>query len=105
MEEMKNLSSQAIGNVHGPIYTSKEVHEYGIPYDYPPPKPETCKFCGKRLYYEGIVLMGACMAHKRAAKMRLCTSDRVLEATRCTISARRKATQRAGSTKPYAGEN
>lgn len=58
MEEMKNLSNQAIGNVHGPIYTSKEVHEYGIPYDYPPPKPETCKFCGKRLYYEGIVLMG-----------------------------------------------
>ena len=37
MEEMKNLSNQAIGNVHGPIYTSKEVEELGIPSTQPVP--------------------------------------------------------------------
>lgn len=58
MEEMKNLSNQAIGNVHGPIYTSKEVEELGIPSTQPVPKPEKCKYCGKTLYYECVVLMG-----------------------------------------------
>lgn len=58
MKEMKNLSNQAIGNVHGPIYTSKEVEELGIPSTQPVPKPEKCKYCGKTLYYECIVLMG-----------------------------------------------
>lgn len=61
MEEMKNLSNQAIGNVHGPIYTSKEVEELGIPSTQPVPKPEKCKFCGKTLYYECVVLMGQAM--------------------------------------------
>ncbi len=61
MEEMKNLSNQAIGNVHGPIYTSKEVEELGIPSTQPVPKPEKCKYCGKTLYYECIVLMGQAM--------------------------------------------
>lgn len=61
MEEMKNLSSQAIGNVHGPIYTSKEVEELGIPSTQPVPKPEKCKYCGKTLYYECVVLMGQAM--------------------------------------------
>ena len=58
MEELKNLSNQAIGNVHGPIYTSKEVEELGIPSTQPVPKPEKCKYCGKTLYYECVVLMG-----------------------------------------------
>lgn len=58
MEEMKNLSNQAIGKVHGPIYTSKEVEELGIPSTQPVPKPEKCKYCGKTLYYECVVLMG-----------------------------------------------
>lgn len=61
MEEMKNLSNPAIGNVHGPIYTSKEVEELGIPSTQPVPKPEKCKYCGKTLYYECIVLMGQAM--------------------------------------------
>lgn len=61
MEEMKNLSNQAIGNVHGPIYTSKEVEEFGIPSAQPVPKPEKCKYCGKTLYYECVVLMGQAM--------------------------------------------
>lgn len=61
MEEMKNLSNQAIGNVHGPIYTSKEVEELGIPSTLPVPKPEKCKYCGKTLYYECVVLMGQAM--------------------------------------------
>lgn len=61
MEKMKNLSNQAIGNVHGPIYTSKEVEELGIPSTQPVPKPEKCKYCGKTLYYECVVLMGQAM--------------------------------------------
>lgn len=61
MEEMKNLSNQAIGKVHGPIYTSKEVEELGIPSTQPVPKPEKCKYCGKTLYYECVVLMGQAM--------------------------------------------
>lgn len=61
MEEMKNLSNPAIGNVHGPIYTSKEVEELGIPSTQPVPKPEKCKYCGKTLYYECVVLMGQAM--------------------------------------------
>lgn len=61
MKEMKNLSNQAIGNVHGPIYTSKEVEELGIPSTQPVQKPEKCKYCGKTLYYECIVLMGQAM--------------------------------------------
>lgn len=61
MEELKNLSNQAIGNVHGPIYTSKEVEELGIPSTQPVPKPEKCKYCGKTLYYECVVLMGQVM--------------------------------------------
>jgi len=61
MKEMKNLSNQAIGNVHGPIYTSKEVEELGIPSTQPVPKPEKCKYCGKTLYYECVVLMGQAM--------------------------------------------
>lgn len=61
MEEMKNLSNQAIGNAHGPIYTSKEVEELGIPSTQPVPKPEKCKYCGKTLYYECVVLMGQAM--------------------------------------------
>lgn len=61
MEEMKNLSNQAIGNVHGPIYTSKEVEELGITSTQPVPKPEKCKYCGKTLYYECVVLMGQAM--------------------------------------------
>ena len=61
MEEMKILSNQAIGNVHGPIYTSKEVEELGIPSTQPVPKPEKCKYCGKTLYYECVVLMGQAM--------------------------------------------
>lgn len=61
MDETKNLSSQAIGNAHGPIYTSKEVEELGIPSTQPVPKPEKCKYCGKTLYYECVVLMGQAM--------------------------------------------
>lgn len=61
MEEIKNLLNQAIGNVHGPIYTSKEVEELGIPSTQPVPKPEKCKYCGKTLYYECVVLMGQAM--------------------------------------------
>lgn len=61
MKEMKNLSNQAIGNVHGPIYTSKEVEELGLPSTQPVPKPEKCKYCGKTLYYECVVLMGQAM--------------------------------------------
>ena len=43
---------------HGPIYTSKEVMELGIPSDEPIPEPKTCKYCGKTLYHECIVIAG-----------------------------------------------
>lgn len=61
MEELIRISDQANGNVHGPIYTSKEVEELGIPSTQPVPKPEKCKYCGKTLYYECVVLMGQAM--------------------------------------------
>ena len=41
--------------IKSPI-TSKEAEEQGIPARTPPPPPETCKYCGGALYYEGIVL-------------------------------------------------
>lgn len=60
MEELIRISDQANGdsNKHGPIYTSKEVMELGIPSDEPIPKPKTCKYCGKTLYHECIVIAG-----------------------------------------------
>lgn len=60
MEELIRISGQANGdsNKHGPIYTSKEVMELGIPSDEPIPKPKTCKYCGKTLYHECIVIAG-----------------------------------------------
>ena len=60
MEELIRISGQANGesNKHGPIYTSKEVMELGIPSDEPIPEPKTCKYCGKTLYHECIVIAG-----------------------------------------------
>ena len=78
MEEMKNLSSRAIGNAHGPIYTSKEVEELGIPHSEPAPKPKTCKYCGKTLYYEGIVLCGI-VAVWRTNEPRRCDCEKSVE--------------------------
>ncbi len=57
MEELIRISDQANGK-HGPIYTSKEVMELGIPSDEPIPEPKTCKYCGKTLYHECIVIAG-----------------------------------------------
>lgn len=58
--ELIRISDQATGDSdkHGPIYTSKEVMELGIPSDEPIPKPKTCKYCGKTLYHECIVIAG-----------------------------------------------
>lgn len=78
MEETKNLSSRAIGNAHGPIYTSKEVEELGIPHSEPAPKPKTCKYCGKTLYYEGIVLCGI-VAVWRTNEPRRCDCEKSVE--------------------------
>ena len=75
---MKNLSSRAIGNAHGPIYTSKEVEELGIPHSEPAPKPKTCKYCGKTLYYEGIVLCGI-VAVWRTNEPRRCDCEKSVE--------------------------
>lgn len=60
MEELIRISGQANGDStkHGPIYTSKEVMELGIPSDEPIPEPKTCKYCGKTLYHECIVIAG-----------------------------------------------
>lgn len=60
MEELIRISGQANGdsNKHGPIYTSKEIMELGIPSDEPIPEPKTCKYCGKTLYHECIVIAG-----------------------------------------------
>lgn len=60
MEELIRISGQANGDStkHGPIYTSKEVMELGIPSDEPIPEPKTCKYCGKTLYHECIVIVG-----------------------------------------------
>ncbi len=60
MEELIRISDQANGdsNKHGPIYTSKEIMELGIPSDEPIPEPKTCKYCGKTLYHECIVIAG-----------------------------------------------
>lgn len=54
MEEQK--PSVPVG--HKIIYTSREVQTLGIPYKTEPKPPETCKYCGAPLYYEGVVLMG-----------------------------------------------
>lgn len=80
MEEIQNLSHQANGNgnVHGPIYTSKEVIEKGIPYDFPPPEPKKCKFCGSPLYYECIVLYGKVLVW-RTNEPRRCTCEQAVE--------------------------
>ncbi len=40
------------------VFTTAEAIEYGIPCKSAPPEPETCKFCGKTLYYEGIRVLG-----------------------------------------------
>lgn len=60
MEELIRISGQANGdsNKHGPIYTSKEIMDLGIPSDEPIPEPKTCKYCGKTLYHECIVIAG-----------------------------------------------
>lgn len=60
MEELIRISGQANGDStkHGPIYTSKEVIDLGIPSDEPIPEPKTCKYCGKTLYHECIVIAG-----------------------------------------------
>lgn len=60
MEELIRISGQANGDStkHGPIYTSKEVMELGIQSDEPIPEPKTCKYCGKTLYHECIVIAG-----------------------------------------------
>lgn len=60
MEELIRISDQANGDSdkHGPIYTSKEVIALGIPSDEPIPEPKTCKYCGKTLYHECIVIAG-----------------------------------------------
>ncbi len=60
MEELIRISDQVNGDSdkHGPIYTSKEVMELGIPSDEPIPEPKTCKYCGKTLYHECIVIAG-----------------------------------------------
>lgn len=60
MEELIRISDQVNGDSdkHGPIYTSKEVMELGIPSDEPIPEPKTCKYCGKTLYHECLVIAG-----------------------------------------------
>lgn len=40
------------------IFTSEEVGRLGIPCASPPPQPERCRFCGRELYFEGIVFGG-----------------------------------------------
>ena len=55
LNEIMNLSNQA---GHRTLYTSKEIKELGIRYQEDPPRPVKCKFCGKILYFQGIVFMG-----------------------------------------------
>ena len=66
MQDMKTMTDGTIPmttsggcqNTHGVIYTSKEILELGIPSSDPIPEPKTCKYCGKTLYHECIVLAG-----------------------------------------------
>lgn len=57
--ESQKYSGQA---GHKVIYSSQEIEDMGIPYTTPPKKPETCRYCGALLYYEGVVLMGNVVA-------------------------------------------
>lgn len=40
------------------IYTTKECIDLGLKCSSAPPEPETCKFCKKPLYYQGIYIFG-----------------------------------------------
>lgn len=88
MEESRTAPQAASGRAKdlserndGPI-TSKEAEERGIPSRTPPPPPETCKFCGAPLYYEGLVLP---LPGKRpevsfwSPAPRRCTCDKAVE--------------------------
>jgi DNA replication protein DnaC len=57
-EEHREASNPARGSEGKikSILTSKEADELGIPSRTPAPEPETCKFCGAPLYYEGIIV-------------------------------------------------
>lgn len=78
MEQLHSLSSQAIGNAHGPIYTSKEVEELGIPSTIPIPEPKACKYCGRMLYYECVVLAGSALVWNLSEPQR-CTCEQAVE--------------------------
>lgn len=44
------------------VYTSKEILDNHFGYIQQPPEPTLCPFCGKQLYYEGMVYNGVCIA-------------------------------------------
>lgn len=74
MEDQKD-SGQAGPKV---IYTSREVEELKIPYSTPPKPPERCRYCGKPLYYEGVVLMGRVAAWRNTEPQR-CDCEKARE--------------------------
>lgn len=60
------------------LFTSKEIQDIGFTYRSEPKAPETCKYCGKTLYYQGAVIAGVVMAWKTDFPER-CTCDKATE--------------------------
>ena len=77
MPELESLNSNQAGSEVKTTYTSKEVLELGIPHKEPPPSPETCKYCGNPLYYEGIFFMN-CIALWRRSEPQRCSCEKAV---------------------------
>ena len=58
---MMIMGQEPLNQADRAIYNSDEVLSFGflVPEDLPVPEPTTCRFCGKRLCYEAIVMGGA----------------------------------------------
>ena len=61
---MMIMGQEPLNQADRAIYNSDEVLSFGflVPEDLPVPEPTTCRFCGKRLCYEAIVMGGAVRA-------------------------------------------
>lgn len=77
MVGQNNHLSQAEVKKRKTVYTSREVLEQSIPHKSEPPAPEKCKYCGRALYYEAIVLMGTVVCWNRSNPQR-CTCEKAV---------------------------
>ncbi len=73
-EILQQSSDQAERKV---IFTTKEIQEQNIPCKFELPEPEHCKYCGRTLYYEGVLAFGSIVTIRRESPER-CTCDKAL---------------------------